>query len=139
VEQAVAIYANGAPGTTFDTSGVPRELTLQADPEQMRRVFANLFQNAVHAMPGGGTVTVAANVVRKGDREHCRIQVRDTGEGMDEETKRQAFVPYFTTRSEGTGLGLSIAERIVFDHDGQIWIETAEGGGTTFFIDLPVG
>jgi nitrogen fixation/metabolism regulation signal transduction histidine kinase len=137
-EQTVAVYAPSAPSVRFDIEGLPRDLDLQADPEQLRRVFSNLLRNAIHAMPRGGTVTVSADVVRKGESDYCRILFRDTGIGMDDETRRQAFVPYFTTKKEGTGLGLAIVERIVFDHNGQIWIESRVGAGTTVFIDLPL-
>lgn len=137
-EQTVSAYAPAAPGVKFDLTGLPPELTLSADAEQLSRVFSNLLRNAVQAMPEGGTVSFVADTVRKGESEYCRILVRDTGRGMDEETRRQAFQPYFTTKKEGTGLGLAIVERIVFDHNGQIWIESREGVGTTVFIDLPL-
>jgi two-component system nitrogen regulation sensor histidine kinase NtrY len=137
-EHAVAMYAPTAPSVKFDTRGVPLDLELSADAEQLSRVFSNLLRNAIHAMPSGGTVTIVAEIIRKGDSDYCRVLVRDTGTGMDEETRRQAFVPYFSTKKEGTGLGLAIVERIVFDHNGQIWIESREGTGTTVFMDLPI-
>ncbi len=137
-EQSVSAYAPTAPGVRFDLTGLPPELVLSADAEQLSRVFSNLLRNSIHAMPAGGTVTILADTVRKGESDYCRILVRDTGRGMDEETRRQAFHPYFTTKKEGTGLGLAIVERIVFDHNGQIWIESKEGVGTTVFIDLPL-
>jgi two-component system nitrogen regulation sensor histidine kinase NtrY len=138
VEQAVAAYAPATPSVRFDTEGLPRDLTIPADRGQLSRVFSNLFRNAIHAMPEGGTLTVLADVVRKGESDYCRILVRDTGVGMDEETRRQALLPYFTTKKDGTGLGLAIVERIVFDHNGQIWIESHVRAGTTVFIDLPL-
>lgn len=138
VEQAVAVYAPSAPAVTFDLEGLPADLTLSADAEQLRRALSNLLANALHALPQGGSVTILADVVRKGETDYCRIQVRDTGMGMDDETRRNALVPYFTTRKEGTGLGLAIVERIVFDHNGQIWIESHPGVGTTVYIDLPL-
>jgi signal transduction histidine kinase len=57
---------------------------------------------------------------------------------MAEEEKPLVFTPYFTTKSSGTGLGLPIVERIVNDHGGTIWFNSAVGVGTTFFIDLPL-
>jgi signal transduction histidine kinase len=138
VGQSVASYAPAAPKISFDLDGVPADQVVSADAGQLSRVFSNLLRNAIDAMPEGGSVTVLADVVRKGESDYCRILVRDTGVGMDEETKRQAFVPYFTTKKEGTGLGLAIVERIVFDHNGQIWLESRAGAGTTVFIDLPL-
>jgi two-component system, NtrC family, nitrogen regulation sensor histidine kinase NtrY len=138
VGRAVSAYAPAAPAVVFDLEGTPPDLVIPADAAQLGRVFSNLFRNAIHAMPSGGTVTILADVVRKGESDYCRILVRDTGVGMDEETRRQAFLPYFTTKKEGTGLGLAIVERIVFDHNGQIWLESHTGAGTTVFMDLPM-
>ncbi len=111
---------------------------LWADKSQIKQVFINLFKNAFEAITGEGRVTVRADLVRKGNTQYCRIQVQDTGRGIDAEYHNQVFNPYFTTKETGTGLGLPIVERIIFDHKGQIWFETSPGVGTTFFIDLPM-
>jgi signal transduction histidine kinase len=103
----------------------------------MKQVVANLFQNALDAMNGRGEILVHASVVRKGNSDYCRIQIQDTGPGIGTEDQTKVFHPYFTTKRHGTGLGLSIVERIVFDHNGQIWFESERNIGTTFFIDLP--
>jgi signal transduction histidine kinase len=66
------------------------------------------------------------------------VSVRDTGKGISKQEGPLVFTPYFTTKKTGTGLGLPIVERIVNDHDGSIWFNSAEGMGTTFFIDLPL-
>jgi signal transduction histidine kinase len=63
--------------------------------------------------------------------------VRDTGRGIGEADRERIFDPYFTTKSDGTGLGLAIVQRIVFDHKGNVWVESDGRTGTTFFIDLP--
>ncbi len=139
LRQAVAEAAEGYGGVRIRYTSIPADLQMDADPRQLHRVFSNLFQNAVHALGGGeGQIHVLADVVKRGDSDYCRIQVRDTGKGMDEDTRSRAFMPYFTSKKDGTGLGLAIVERIVFDHNGEIWVETQEGTGTTFFIDLPL-
>jgi signal transduction histidine kinase len=66
------------------------------------------------------------------------LSIRDTGKGISEAESAQVFTPYFTTKESGTGLGLPIVERIVNDHGGSIWFNSAEGMGTTFFIDIPL-
>lgn len=114
------------------------DLVLRADRGQIKQVFINLFKNAFEAITGEGRVTVRADLVRKGNTQYCRIQIQDTGRGIDAEYHNQVFNPYFTTKETGTGLGLPIVERIIFDHKGQIWFETSPGVGTTFFIDLPM-
>ena len=103
----------------------------------MKRVFANLFTNAIQAMPEGGLLSVRADVVKKAHTSFCRIAVSDTGCGISESNMDSIFDPYFTTKKDGTGLGLAIVQRIVFDHKGNVWAESDGSTGTTFFIDLP--
>ncbi|MBN1699234.1 MAG: HAMP domain-containing protein [Spirochaetales bacterium] len=114
-------------------------LKFMLDRTQMKQVFANLFKNAIQAMPDGGEIRVNGDMVKKGYNTYFRIQIKDTGDGIDDEIKEKIFDPYFTTKKDGTGLGLSIVERIIFDHKGNIWFESRKGIGTTFFIDLPTG
>jgi nitrogen fixation/metabolism regulation signal transduction histidine kinase len=120
------------------TDGIPEGFTLDADPVQLKQVLANLFKNAMEAMPDGGEITVAADLVKKGESAYGRIQIEDNGPGIQSEYQNSIFNPYVTTKRHGTGLGLAIVERIVFDHHGHIWFETQSGVGTTFYVDLPV-
>jgi signal transduction histidine kinase len=76
--------------------------------------------------------------VKKRESRYCRLSVQDTGKGIAAGERDKVFTPYFTTKDTGTGLGLPIVERIVNDHGGTIWINSAEGAGTTFFIDFPL-
>jgi len=137
VLQVISTYRNASERISFDVEGIGNEVSLFADPGQLKQVFVNLVKNAIDAMPSGGTIRFRSDLVKKGNTKYCRIQVEDTGEGIRREHFNQAFNPYFTTKSHGTGLGLSIVERIVFDHKGQVWFESEIGVGTTFFIDLP--
>ncbi len=122
-----------------DLSGLTKELTLPIDLGQMRQVFMNLFTNAVEASRGGAlTISVSSTEVTRAGAEYCRIRVVDNGPGIPPELQERIFDPYFTTKSEGTGLGLAIVERIVFDHHGQIWLETEQQSGASFFIDMPL-
>jgi len=75
--------------------------------------------------------------VKKTHASFCRIAMRDTGTGIAEGDMDSIFDPYFTTKKNGTGLGLAIVQRIVFDHQGNVWAESDGSTGTTFFIDLP--
>jgi two-component system, NtrC family, nitrogen regulation sensor histidine kinase NtrY len=138
VQETVATYGSIS-GVTFHHEYLDPQLSAMADPSQLRQVLSNLFKNAIDAMNGTGEVFVRADLVKKGNSLYCRIQVQDTGPGIDPEFHDKVFNPYFTTKKHGTGLGLAIVERIVFDHRGQIWFETEQGLGTTFFIDLPTG
>jgi signal transduction histidine kinase len=106
------------------------------DAAQLRQVLVNLVVNAVQAMPEGGRLTVATRT--SGDR--VVLSVRDTGMGMTDETRRQIFVPFFTTKDvgEGTGLGLPVVHGIVSAHGGRIRVESEVGRGSLFEVELPV-
>ncbi len=115
-------------GCSIDVKEVPESVVLAVDRNQMKRVFANLFTNAIQAMPEGGLLSVRADVVKKAHTSFCRIAVSDTGTGISESDMDSIFDPYFTTKKDGTGLGLAIVQRIVFDHKGNVW---AESDGST--------
>ncbi len=138
VDEVLAVYAGAHPEVEVRLDDLDRDLFVPVDRDQMKRVFSNLLKNAFEAIRGRGTVSVTTDLVRKGDSSYCRIQITDTGTGIDTDYHGRVFNPYFTTKQAGTGLGLSIVERIVFDHRGQIWFETESGVGTTFFVDLPM-
>jgi signal transduction histidine kinase len=109
-------------------------ILIDADPEQMERVFINLFTNAIDAMSGEGTLRVQA---LKGQGE-VRITVSDSGRGIPPEIVETIFEPFYTTRDKGTGLGLAIIFNIINKHHGEIFVESKPGEGTTFTITLPV-
>jgi signal transduction histidine kinase len=101
---------------------------------QIRQVMANLVSNALDAVPVGGRVWLEATT---GEGE-LQIAVRDEGDGMSEETKRQLFRPFFSTKGDlGNGLGLYISNEIVERHGGRLAVESALGIGTTMRISLP--
>jgi two-component system cell cycle sensor histidine kinase/response regulator CckA len=113
-----------------------------ADPRQLEQVLVNLAVNARDAMPGGGTLEVSTRRLA-GHREACeRIElvVRDSGAGMDAETRARAFDPFFTTKppGHGTGLGLAVVHGIVQQCGGSVRLESSPGRGTAAVIELPV-
>jgi signal transduction histidine kinase len=89
-------------------------------------------------MDGKGLIEIRTDFIQKREMRFCRLSIRDTGKGIARQSISQVFTPYYTTKESGTGLGLPIVERIVNDHGGSIWFNSAEGMGTTFFVDLPV-
>lgn len=105
-----------------------------ADFAMLKRALINLIQNAVQAMPNGGSLNI--NARRKG--KHACIGVEDTGEGIPEEVKSKLFTPLFTTKSKGQGFGLAVAKRLVEAQGGKISFESGQGKGTTFTIQLPL-
>ena len=122
---------------------------VRVDPVQLEQIIVNLAVNARDAMETGGTLTVAVQNLEGTDvdkpdatatkGELVRITVADTGTGMDERTISRIFDPFFTTKpaGKGTGLGLATVFGIVAQSDGQIYVESAPGKGTTFTLDFP--
>ncbi len=124
--------------------------TVNADPAQLQQVVMNLAVNARDAMDNGGTLLIETKNVYL-DEEYCeshlgaspgnyvRLTISDSGIGMDEETRKHIFDPFFSTKEigKGTGLGLSIAFGIVKGHGGDIICDTEPGAGTSFSIYLP--
>jgi len=104
-----------------------------ADRNLITRSITNIFENALHAMPGAGTLAVSA----RAENGRVHIRVTDTGAGMDEEALARAFEPYFSTKASGTGLGLPIAKRNVELSGGTIAVQSVRDRGTTVEIALP--
>jgi nitrogen fixation/metabolism regulation signal transduction histidine kinase len=138
VEEAVSPYRSSHPAVNFDISHLGDDLPVKIDKHRVSQVLTNLIINAIDAMSGKGTIEIRTDLVKKRESRYCRLSIRDTGKGISKEEGNLIFTPYFTTKESGTGLGLPIVERIVNDHGGAIWFNSAEGMGTTFFIDLPV-
>src|SRR5262249_15594642 len=113
---------------------------------ELREALTNLVFNAVDAMPNGGIVTIRSRVCswtpgRGPLRTPTRIalEVSDTGTGMDEETRKRCFEPFFSTKGQrGTGLGLAMVYGVMQRHDGAIEIESELGKGATFRLVFPV-
>jgi nitrogen fixation/metabolism regulation signal transduction histidine kinase len=136
LESLIETYSSSYPEIIPNTEGL-NSYTVRIDANQMNRVFSNLLKNGCEAMRGKGEISLRTDLVRKGHTHYCRIQIEDSGSGIPGELEEKVFHPYFTTKEHGTGLGLPIVERIIADHHGEIWFESQEGVGTTFFIDLP--
>lgn len=113
------------------------------DASQFERMILNLVLNARDAMPAGGNVDIDYQDAAIGDEDDERatyvaIYIRDTGHGMDEATRTNAFRPFFTTKGErGTGLGLVIVDQIVSRAGGRVKLDSEVGQGTTVKIYLP--
>jgi PAS domain S-box-containing protein len=106
-----------------------------ADPELLRRILTNLINNAVQAMPEGGSLEIRAC---EKDSDFV-ISVQDSGVGISEEIKHMLFLPLFTTKSKGQGFGLAVVKRLTAALGGTVTFESEEGKGTKFIVRLPKG
>ncbi len=88
-------------------------------------------------MPAGGHLTIRTAAATLRDRDAIRVELQDTGEGMDTLARSKAADPFFTTRASGTGLGLAIVDRVVRAHGGELEIRSRFGQGTTVCVSLP--
>lgn len=118
----------------LETGDTP--ILIKADKTQINRLFTNLLQNAIEAIPEEKTGNVS--VVKTANANSVTISVKDTGAGMSKSARANIFTPNFTTKTSGTGLGLAICKGIVEQARGNIWFDTTEGQGTTFFVELPL-
>jgi nitrogen fixation/metabolism regulation signal transduction histidine kinase len=138
VEECIAPYRNSYPGARFDTARVDPEIRIKVDARHISQIVSNLVINALDAIGEKGDIEIRSETVKKRENRFCRLFIQDNGRGIPAENREKIFTPYFTTKESGTGLGLPIVERIVNDHGGAIWFNSAEGAGTTFFIDFPL-
>ncbi|MFH1724740.1 MAG: ATP-binding protein [Elusimicrobiota bacterium] len=114
--------------------------TIYAERDQVQQILINLCGNAVDAMPEGGVLRVASRRTSQDGRPVVRIEVSDTGTGIEQSVRGRIFEPFFTTKEvgKGTGLGLSIVYEIVEKHGGTIDCASRPGEGTTFTVTLPL-
>ena len=135
IDEVIQSYRLGLAGRVSIETAVPDSLPLlMVDKGVLARALTNIIENALHAMPGGGTLRIEGAVQDEG----CvRLEIIDTGVGMDRASLDRIFEPYFSTRGSGTGLGLTIAKRNVELNDGTITVESERGRGTTVRITLP--
>jgi two-component system, NtrC family, nitrogen regulation sensor histidine kinase NtrY len=105
------------------------------DREQIKRVFINLFENAIEAMGGKGRILVTAKMAPSG---MAQIEVADEGPGIAVEDVPKLFQPDFSRKKKKSGLGLAIVLRIITDHSGTISVSQNDPAGARFIIELPV-
>ncbi|HMF56547.1 MAG TPA: ATP-binding protein [Pyrinomonadaceae bacterium] len=134
--------------TTIEKNYSREKIQGEWDADQLEQVLVNLVANAIDASPEGSHVSISTELApgESGNGthgihtrgRHARIQVTDSGTGMDEATRARIFEPFFSTKKRGTGLGLAIVKQIVEQHGGAISVESEPQKGTTFTVDLPL-
>ncbi|RLC06544.1 MAG: hypothetical protein DRH34_00425 [Deltaproteobacteria bacterium] len=152
VKETLKLLRSSIPSTIEISENIVSKEKVLADPTQMHQVIMNLCTNAYHAMgETGGILTVLLDEVditknrdifdqdmTKG--RYLKLEITDTGLGMDKETLLKAFDPYFTTKEvgKGTGFGLALVHAIVEEHDGYIDARSSVGQGASFYVYLPM-
>jgi signal transduction histidine kinase len=135
ISEVIEPYRTGLAGKVRIDVDVPPGLpAVMIDKAVLARALTNIIENALHAMPGGGALVLAAALV---DDRQVELSITDSGVGMDRASIERIFEPYFSTRASGTGLGLTIAKRNVELNGGTIQVESERGKGTTVRITLP--
>ncbi len=122
-------------GVCIETPRTLPVASVRGDGDQLREVFLNLGQNALQAMPNGGTLGVEVGQ----DGDGVRIDVTDSGPGIPEAQRELIFLPFVSTKADGLGLGLPIVRRIVEEHGGSVSCQNRAGGGAAFVVRLPAG
>ena len=143
IEEVVEPYRTGLANRIVIDVQAPPDLPLATiDRTLFARTLTNVIENALHAMPGRGTLTVTSRTSHVASRESQAaslvVEITDTGVGMDQDALKKIFEPYFSTKATGTGLGLTIAKRNVELLGGTIDVTSERGAGTTVTITLPL-
>ncbi|MBF0215850.1 MAG: PocR ligand-binding domain-containing protein [Candidatus Omnitrophica bacterium] len=112
-----------------------KELTIDADPLQLKEVFSNILSNAFEALnKNSGIIDIESRVNDSG----VSVSIKDNGEGIENEHLKKVFEPFFTTKTKGTGLGLAVCNLVIKLHGGTITVESDKGKGTKVTIGLPI-
>ncbi len=153
IEETVELFIQSPSfhdGIHIIRSGLPQDIKVMIDADQMKQVFWNLLLNAAQAMSDGGEIhfrlergkdavwekSLPSSSPNKG-KEWVKISIADSGNGIPPQEKEKIFEPFFTTKEAGTGLGLSIVHKIIENHNGLIIVESEVGRGSVFTIFLP--
>lgn len=152
LKEALKLLRSSIPTTIEINESIFSKQIILADSTQMHQVIMNLCTNAYHAMgKSGGILTIKLlDVEISEDKDffdkimkngtYLKLEITDTGPGMNQEILLKAFDPYFTTKEvgKGTGFGLALVHAIVEEHDGYIKVESTVGQGTSFYVYLPI-
>ncbi len=153
IEGALALLKPTIPASVimhFTTTVPSANYCIMGNQTQLHQVIVNIINNAVDAMDGEGTIDMVLGKIPASDSileqfpaildtSYCKIDITDTGQGMDQATLERIFEPFFTSKEvgKGTGLGLATVHAIIEEHDGKTIVTSQLGRGSTFTLLLP--
>jgi signal transduction histidine kinase len=120
----------------IEMNALSNPVEVNADPQQLQRVFTNIIKNAHQAVKESEVCVLKIDTKVTGNS--ILVSFTDNGKGIEPELKDKLFVPNFSTKNSGMGLGLSISKRIIEGFNGEIWFESEVNIGTTFYVKLPI-
>jgi signal transduction histidine kinase len=135
INRAVELYRNEQ-HIELTITTPPETLYVYSDKSQLLRVCNNLLENARHAIEECENGRIEVSLAT--DNSNALLAIKDNGHGIPHDVAKKLFQPYFTTKTSGTGLGLAMTRKIIEFWKGEIWFDTEEGKGTTFYIRLPL-
>ena len=136
IQEVLALYALKSGVRFIADYGIGSQL-IHGDPVRIRQVLHNLIKNALEAIGSNGLIDISLHRVQKNNTDFIEIGLYDDGPGIKEDQIERIFEPYVTTKVKGTGLGLAIVKKIIEEHGGAIWIDTARKVGAGFIIQFP--
>jgi signal transduction histidine kinase len=114
---------------------VPEDIVITGDRDRLERVFVNLIDNAIEAMPEGGRIQIRART----ENGAAIVEVEDSGRGISEEAWPKLFQPFASFgKKNGLGLGLALSRQTLLDHAGDLWADKRNGNGARFFMRIPL-
>jgi signal transduction histidine kinase len=136
VTAACEAYATTAEAQSVSMQvDVPERIELPLERARMERVFLNLIDNALDAMPGGGSLHISA----ESDATAVMVSVEDSGPGISPQVRPRLFQPFATAgKKNGVGLGLALSQQAVIDHGGELWADATVTTGARFVVKLPL-
>lgn len=114
------------------------KVLVDLDRHQIQQVITNLIMNGMDAMDDGGTMFVQTELLNDSQEKQIRITISDAGVGIPKDEIPKIFQPFFSTKEKGTGMGLAICRRIIDNHNGEVYVTSTPGEGTTFSLVFPI-
>jgi signal transduction histidine kinase len=139
MEESLSMISEGlrSGGIQLDKEFSEKVPGVKGDYYQLKQAFFNLISNAYESMNGKGRLSIRIHPLLKNGSSFVRVEVEDTGAGIDPESLHHIFNPFYTTKDNRLGLGLSIIHKIATFHQGQIEVNNHPGKGVTFLLTLP--